>query len=109
MPRELDSIADDIDKYLKHALAITVAISNLAFGQNAQCKAFCFGQRMSGGLQRLKDFIDVIFIDIQLKSAGFNLREVEHVIDQSQEVLTVDLKLFQRPTQAFIEVSVNSI
>jgi hypothetical protein len=61
-----------------------------------EIEPFLGGQRAERGPHGLDDVADGVLRQDQLHAPGFDLRQVEHVVDETQQVLAIDLDVGQR-------------
>src|SRR5690349_20091462 len=52
-------------------------------------------QRLKRAANGLRDILNAVIRQFEYQLAGFDLRQVEHVIDQAQQVFAVGLKAFE--------------
>src|SRR5262249_53569505 len=86
---ELDGVADEIKEHLGQALLIAEANVEglLHLGLERELLVLC--QRLCGRTYRLDHALDRILGHVESELAGFDLGDVEHGIDEAQQMLAV--------------------
>jgi len=90
--RELQRVADDVQEDLTDARRIGVnRLGDLAEGLHRQGDGALAGLHAEGLLDRLQKGRDGDGYRLDVELAGFDLREIEDVVDQAREVAAVAL------------------
>src|SRR6516165_9917054 len=92
---ELDGITDEIDQDLRQAAAVAMARGQLRSHFDFEPEFFVSRQRLQSAANRLRDVLDGVIGKFEFELAGLDLGKIEHVIDESEQMLTVGLKPFE--------------
>src|SRR5262249_39359012 len=92
---ELNRVADEIDEDLSQAA--TIATAGRQFGRHLDLKGelLVCRQRLKGATDGLGDVLNRVIGQFENQLTGLDLGKVEHVIDESKQVLAVGLKAFE--------------
>src|SRR5262245_13296610 len=86
---ELDGVADEIKEHLGQTLLIAEANGEGLRHLGLERELLVLCQRLCGRTYRLDHALDGVFANVQGELAGFDLGDVEHRIDEAQQVLAV--------------------
>src|SRR5262249_12140059 len=89
---ELDRVADQIDQHLRQAPAVTVARWQVGSKLELERKLLVRCQRLQRAANGLGNVLYGVVGQLKDELAGLDLREIEHIIDQSEQVPAVGLK-----------------
>src|SRR5262245_18798151 len=86
---ELDGIANEIEQHLREALFVPEANwERLVYGRR-QRELLVLGKRLRSRAYRLDHALDGVLGHVQGELAGLDLGNVEHGVDQPEQVLAV--------------------
>src|SRR6516165_9273245 len=89
---ELDGVANKIDQNLRQSSAVTMAWWQFRGHLDFEGQLFVSRQRLQRAADGLGDVLNAVIGKFENQLAGLDLGEIEHVIDESEQVLTVGLK-----------------
>src|SRR6516164_1067358 len=92
---ELNGIADEIDQNLRQAAAVTVARRQVRSQLELERELFVGRQRLKRAADRLGNVLNRVIGQFEDELTGFDLGEVQHVIDESEQVSAIGLKAFE--------------
>src|SRR5262245_50788907 len=87
--RKLDGVADEIEQHLREALLIAETNGQKFRHLGLQRELLVLRQRFGGRAYRLDDALNRVLGDVQGELAGFDLGDIEHGVDEAQQVLAV--------------------
>src|SRR5262249_52099782 len=92
---ELNSVADEINQDLRQTA--TVATSGRQFGRHLDLerKLFVCCQRLQCAADGLGNVLNGIIGEFEFKLASFDLRQIEHVIDESEQMPAIGFKALE--------------
>src|SRR5262245_8309391 len=93
---ELDGIANEVEQHLREALFVSEANRERLFHGGCERELFVLGERLRGRAHRLHHALDGVFGHVQGELAGLDLGNVEHGIDETQQVLAVGADASER-------------
>src|SRR6516162_4817704 len=93
--RELDGVADEINQDLRQSAAVTM--TRWQFGGNFHLKRELLvrGERLQRAADGLGNVLNAVIGKFEFELTSLDLGQVEHIIDQSKQVLAVGLKAFE--------------
>src|SRR5215510_13072843 len=86
---ELDSVAHEIKQHLSQALFVSKANWERLVDGCRKREILVLGERLSGSADRLDHALDGVFGHVEGELAGLDLGDVQHGVDEAQEVLAV--------------------
>src|SRR6516164_9681247 len=92
---ELDGITDEIDQHLRQAATVTVPWRQFAGKFKLERELLVRCQRLQRAANRLGNVLNTVIGEFKHKLASLDLGQIEHVIDQSEQVPAVGLKAFE--------------
>src|SRR6516162_4212141 len=92
---ELDGIANEIDQHLRQAAAISMTRRQFGSKLELERELFVGRQRLQRTAHGLGDVLNAVIGKFENQLAGLDLGQIEHVIDESEEVFAVGLKAFE--------------
>ena len=88
---KLNGVVDDIDHYLFDAGTIGKYFHIFRSRSNINRKILFVGERGCNAEHFIQQVIDFKLFEVQVHTPGFDLRHVEHIVDQVQQVLAIPL------------------
>src|SRR6516225_8692304 len=92
---ELDGVANKIDQNLRQSSAVTMAWWQFRGHLDFEGQLFVSRQRLQRAADGLGDVLNAVIGEFEHELTGFDLGQIEHVIDKSEQVLAVGLKAFE--------------
>src|SRR6516225_1389421 len=92
---ELNRVADEIDQDLGQAATVAVAWRQVGSQLKLERELFVGRQRLKRAANRLGYVLNAVIGKFEDELAGFDLGEIEHVIDQTEQMFAVGLKAFE--------------
>src|SRR5262249_13088450 len=92
---ELDRVANKIDQNLRQSSAVTMAWWQLRGHLDFEGQLFVSRQRLQRAADGLGNVLNTVIGKFEFELASLDFGEIQHVIDQSQEVSAVGLKSFE--------------
>ena len=86
---ELDGVADEVEKHLGEALLVAKADRQALGDIGLERELLGLRQRLGRRPHRLDHALDRVFAEVQAELTGLDLGDVEHRVDQPQQVLAV--------------------
>src|SRR5262245_52377281 len=86
---ELDGVADEVEQHLREALLVTEANRERLVHGRRERQLLVLRKRFGGRAHRLNHALDRVFGYVQGELAGLDLGDVEHGIDEAEQVLAV--------------------
>ena len=86
---ELDGVADEVEEHLGEALLVAQADRQLLGNVGLERELLGLRQRLGCRAHRLDHALDGVLAEVQAELAGLDLGDVEHGVDQAQQVLAV--------------------
>src|SRR5262245_10178928 len=86
---ELDGVPNEVEEHLSEALLVAKPDGQGLRYLGLECELFVLRERLGGRAHRLDHALDGVFGHGQGELAGLDLGNVEHGIDQAQQVLAV--------------------
>src|SRR5262245_15882142 len=93
--RELDGVANEIDQDLRQTPSVTAARGQLRCHLDFECELFVGCQRLKRAADSLSNVLNGVIGQFEHQLPGLDLGEIEHVVDESEEVLAVRLQTFE--------------
>src|SRR5262245_63083863 len=93
---ELDGVTNEVEQYLREALFVSEANWKRLVHGCPERELLVLGERLGGRAYRLDHALDGVFGHVEGELAGFDLGDVEHGIDETQQVLDVDADAGER-------------
>src|SRR6516165_8920072 len=106
---ELDGVADQIDQDLGQAAAVTVARRQFGGHFDFERQLLISSQRFKRAADSLRNILDAVIRQFEYKLAGLDLRQIKHVIDESEQVLAVGLKSFEYSKHLLGRLTISAI
>src|SRR6516165_4438246 len=92
---ELDGVADEIDQNLRQAAAISMTRRQFGSKLELERELLVGRQRLQRAADGLGNVLNAVIGKLENQLAGLDLGQIEHVIDESEQVLAVGLKAFE--------------
>src|SRR6516225_10461096 len=92
---ELDGVANKIDQNLRQSSAVTMAWWQLRGHLDFEGQLFVSRQRLQRAANGLGDVLNAVIGKFENQLTGLDLGQIQHVIDQSEQVLAVGFKSFE--------------
>src|SRR5262249_46848011 len=92
---ELNGIADEIDQNLRQAAPITATGRQFGDHLDLEPELLVGCQRLQRAANRLGNVLNAVIGKLEDELAGLDFGQVEHIIDESKQVLAVGLKAFE--------------
>src|SRR5262249_31875280 len=89
---ELDGVANKIDQNLRQSAAVTMAWWQFRGHLDFEGQLFVSRQRLQRAANRLGNVLNAVIRKFEFKLTGLDLRQIKHVIDESEQVFAVGLK-----------------
>src|SRR6516165_9050013 len=93
--RELDGIADKIDQNLRQAAAISMTRRQLRRKLELECELLVSRERLQRAADCLGNVLNRIVGQFEDQLASFDLGQIEHVIDQPEQVPAIGFKALE--------------
>src|SRR6516164_5734981 len=93
--RELNGVADKIDQNLRQAAAISMTRRQFGSKLELERELLVSRERLQRAADGLGDVLNAVIGKLENQLAGLDLGQIEHVIDQPEQVLAVRLKAFE--------------
>src|SRR6516162_6582736 len=84
---ELDGVANKIDQNLRQSSAVTMAWWQFRGHLDFEGQLFVSRQRLQRAANGLGNVLNAVIRKFEFKLTGLDLGEIEHVIDESEQVL----------------------
>src|SRR6516162_8844820 len=92
---ELNSITDEIDQDLGQAPAVATAWRQLRSDFDFEPELLIGRQRLQRAADGLGDVLNAVIGEFEHQLTGLDLGQIEHVIDESEQVRAIGLKPFE--------------
>ncbi len=92
---ELDGIADQVDQHLLELVGVCLQSGQVVLDPGRQCQATGFCLHLHHVDQLGNQRSGAGGVDLQLHAPGLDLRQVENVVDQAEQVLAVAVNLLR--------------
>src|SRR6516164_1538057 len=92
---ELDGVADQIDQDLGQAAAVAVPWRQFAGKLKLECELLIGRQRLQRAANSLRNILDAVVGQFEHELAGLDLGQIQHVIDEPKQMLTVSFKALE--------------
>src|SRR6516165_4522673 len=92
---ELDGIADEIDQDLRQAAAVAMARGQLRSHFNFERQLLVSSQRFKRAADSLSNILNAVIGQFEHKLACLDLGQIEHVVDESEQVFAIGLKALE--------------
>src|SRR6516165_10230305 len=92
---ELDGVPNKIDQNLRQSSAVTMAWWQFRGHLDFEGELLVGGQRLQRAANGLGNVLNAVIRKFEFELARLDLRQIEHVIDQSKQVPAVGLKSFE--------------
>ena len=92
---ELDGVADEINQDLGQAAAVTMTRWQFGGNFHLERELLVRGQRLQRAADGLGNVLNRVVGEFEFELAGLDLRQIQHVIDESEQMLAVGLKTFE--------------
>ena len=86
---ELDGVADEVEEHLGETLLVAEADRQLLGNVGLERELLGLSQRLGRRTHRLNHGLDRVLAEVQAELAGLDLGDVEHGVDEPQQVLAV--------------------
>src|SRR6516164_1175818 len=93
--RELDGVADEINQDLGQAAAVTMTRWQFGGNFHLERELLVRGQRLQRAADGVGNVLNRVIGQFQDELTGLDLGQIEHVIDESEQVFAVGLKSFE--------------
>src|SRR5215469_4727947 len=107
--RELDGVANEIDQDLRQAPSITAARGQLRSYLHFKHELFVGCQGLKRAADVLGNVLNAVVGEFEFQLTSLDLGQVEHIIDETQQVLAVGLKAFEYAQHLFGRLAVSAI
>ena len=88
---ELDRIADQIEQHLRQAALVAAAARQVRRHLGLECELLVGRQRLDRAVDGLGHVLQRVIGEVERELAGLDLGEVEHGVDQAEQMLAVAL------------------
>src|SRR5215468_9111568 len=92
---ELNGVSDKVDQNLRQAPSVAAARGQLRCHLDSECELFVSCQRLQRAANRLGNVLNAVIGKFEYELAGLDLRQIEHVIDEAEQMPAVGLKAFE--------------
>src|SRR5215471_11913669 len=92
---ELNRVADEIDQHLRQAASVAAARGQMGSYLHFEPELLVGSQRLKRAANGLRDVLNGIIGEFEDELASLDLGKVEHVINETKQVLAVGLKAFE--------------
>ena len=106
---ELDRIADEVQQHLRQPPLVAAADRQPLLHLRREREPLRLGERLRAREDRLHDLPDGVIVKREGELAGLDLRQVEHVVDEPEEVAAVGLDALQRLERLVRQLAVEPI
>src|SRR6516225_4610202 len=89
---ELDGVANKIDQNLSQSSAVTMAWWQFRGHLDFEGQLFVSRQRLQRAADGLRDVLNAVIGKFEFELASLDLGQIQHIVDESKQVLTVSLK-----------------
>jgi hypothetical protein len=86
---ELDGVADDIQQHLGQTPLISITDRKIRRDDSFEFNAFGLSQDAGRGNDRFHKPLQRVLIEGQAELAGFDLGDIEHIVDQTKQMFSV--------------------
>ena len=94
---ELDRVADEVDQHLCQPPPVAVAGWQFGLYLDLERKVLVGGQRLDRAAHRLGHLVQRVFVELEGELAGLDLGQIEHVVDQAEQMPAVVLEPLSTP------------
>src|SRR6516164_3679639 len=106
---ELDGVANKIDQHLRQASAVTMAWWQFRGHLDFEGQLFVSRQRLQRAANGLGNVLNAVIRKFEFELTGLDLRQIKHVIDESEQVLAVGLKSFEYSKHLLRRLTVSAV
>src|SRR6516162_1948220 len=106
---ELDGVANKIDQNLSQSSAVTMAWWQFRGHLDFEGQLFVSRQRLQRAADCLGNVLNGVIGEFEDELASLNLGQIEHVIDQSQQVPAIGLKAFEYAEHLLGRLAISAI
>src|SRR6516165_3485819 len=92
---ELDGVTDKVDQNLRQATSVAVPWRQFGGHLDFECEFFVRRQRLKCAADGLGNVLNRIIGQFEHELASLDLGQIEHVIDESEQVFAIGLKAFE--------------
>src|SRR6516164_6486281 len=107
--RELNGVADKIDQNLRQAAAISMTRRQFGSKLELERELLVGRQRLQRAAHGLGDVLNAVIGKFENQSAGLDLGQIKHVIDESEQVLAVGFKAFEYAEHLLRRLTVSAV
>src|SRR6516165_6029390 len=106
---ELDGVANKIDQNLRQSSAVTMAWWQLRGHLDFEGQLFVSRQRLQRAANGLGNVLNAVIRKFEFELTGLDLRQIKHVIDESEQMLAVGLKPFEYAKHLLGRLAVSAV
>src|SRR6516225_1522233 len=106
---KLDGIANEIDQDLRQAATVTVPWRQFAGKLKLECELLVSRERLKRAADGLSNVLNAIIGEFENELTGLDLGQIEHVIDESEQVFAVGLKAFEYAKHLLGRLAVSAV
>src|SRR5579864_254155 len=106
---ELDRVADEIDQDLRQAPPVAMTCWQFAGDLDLEAELFVDRQWLKRAADSLSNVFEGIIREFEHQLASFDLGQIEHVIDQAEQVLAIALQPFEYTQRFFWQLAVDAV
>src|SRR6516165_33813 len=92
---ELDGVANKIDQNLSQSSAVTMAWWQFRGHLDFEGQLFVSRQRLKRAANGLGNVLNAIIGKFEFELAGLDLGQIEHIVDQAEQMFAVGLQSFE--------------
>src|SRR5580704_15276321 len=106
---ELDRVADQIEQHLGQAAVVAAGRRQIWRHLDLECEFLVIRQRLDRAIDAVHHVFDGIILDRQYQLPGLDFRQIEHVVDQAEQMLAVRLHALHHGAHFFRRLAVNAV
>src|SRR6516164_8335104 len=106
---ELDGVADEIDQDLRQTATVAVARRQVRSQLELERELFVGRQRLQRAANRLGNVLNAVIGELEHELASLDLGQIEHVIDESEQVPAIGLKPLEYAEHLLGRLTVSAI
>ena len=109
LPRELDRVAGQVHEALRDPPVVAVGDRQVVRDVDHEGEPLFRGERAQGRVHDVDDLPHRVVVEREVHAPGLDLREVQHVVDQAQQVSSVHLDVGERLPEHVRNVAVEAV